>query len=177
MKAIFPLTGALALIGVTLLIAGVKTDYDHAADFKTYKTYSWIKVDAGNPLWIDRIRQAVDQQLSTKGLTPQDSGADVAVAALGRTKKEQTYNTFYDGIGGGWGWRGFGNMGMGTSTTTVSETPVGTLTVDLFDAKSKKLVWRGIATETLSDKPEKNEKKLQSAVADLFKKFPPKGES
>ncbi|MDQ1472585.1 MAG: hypothetical protein QOJ99_4065 [Bryobacterales bacterium] len=177
MKSLFYVTGVVALVGVSLLMASVKTDYDHSADFKSYKTYSWIKVDAGNPLWIDRIQQAVDQQMSTKGLTKQDSGADLGVAALGRTKKEQTYNTFYDGIGGGWGWRGFGNMGMGTATTTVSEQPVGTLTVDMFDAKSKKLVWRGIATETLSDKPEKNEKKLQKEVADMFKKFPPKGES
>jgi hypothetical protein len=177
MKTLFSLTGAVALIGVTLLMAEIKTDYDHKADFKSYKTYSWIKVDAGNPLWVDRIQQAVDEQLTSKGLTRQDSGADLAVTALGRTKKEQSYNTFYDGIGGGWGWRGFGDMGMGTATTTVSETPIGTLTVDMFDAKSKKLVWRGTATETLSDKPEKNEKKLKSEVAKLFKSFPPKGES
>jgi len=46
------------------------------------------------------------------------------------------------------------------STTTVQETPVGTLTVDMFDAKSKKLIWRSTSTETLSNKPEKNTKKL-----------------
>jgi hypothetical protein len=177
MKTLFTLSGVVALVGVTLLIASVKTDYDHSADFKNYKTYSWIKVDAGDPLWIDRIRQAVDQQLIAKGLMKQDSGADLAVAAIGKTKKEQSYQTFYDGLGGGWGWRGFGGMGMGTATTTVEETPVGTLVVDLFDAKSKKLVWRGVSTETLSDKPEKNEKKLQKSVAEMFKKFPPKGES
>jgi hypothetical protein len=174
MKTTLSITGALALIG-SLLSADVKTDYDHAADFKSFKTYSWIKVDAGNPLWIDRIRQEVDQQLTSKGLIKEDSESDIAVAALGRTRQEQSYTTFYDGIGGGWGWRGFGNMG--TATTTVSESPVGTLTVDMFDVKSKKLVWRGIATESVSDKPEKNEKKLHDAVADLFKKFPPKGES
>ncbi|MES1258930.1 MAG: DUF4136 domain-containing protein [Acidobacteriota bacterium] len=174
MKRILFTTGAIALIGIGVLIAEVKTDYDHATDFAAYKTYSWLKVDAGNSLWVDRIKQAVDQQLSAKGWTMQEAGGDVAVAALGHTKKEQSYTTFYDGMGGGWFWRGFGN---GLSTTTVAETPVGTLTVDMFDAGTKKLIWRGVASKTLSSKPEKNVKKLQDSVADLFKKFPPKGES
>lgn len=175
MKTLFFVFGIVALSGIGLLIAETKTDYDHSADFKAYKSYSWINADGGNSLWSDRIRRAVDQQLASKGLTRQDSGADVAVAAIGRTRREQTYTTFYNGIGGGWFWRGF-NMPQ-TATTTVQETPVGTLTVDMFDGRSKKLVWRGIAIKTLSGKPEKNTKKLEDAVEDLFKKFPPKGES
>jgi hypothetical protein len=35
------------------------------------------------------------------------------------------------------------------------------------------LIWRGSSSETLSEKPEKNEKKLEKAVEDMFKKFPP----
>jgi hypothetical protein len=79
-------------------------------------------------------------------------------------------------MGGGWGWRGFGGMGMGESTTTVDDTPVGSLNVDLFDSRTKKLIWRGTASQTLSDKPEKNTEKLDKAVAEMFRKFPPKGE-
>lgn len=173
MKPILFTATALAALGVSLLMAGVKTDYSHSADFRSFKTYSWLGVDAGNSLWIDRIKLAVDQQLSSKGLSLQPSGGDVGVAALGRTTKELSYNTFYNRMGGGWYWRG---MDTTTATTTVQETPVGTLTVDMFDGQSKKLIWRAIATETLSEKPEKNEKKLQSAVEDMFKKYPPKGE-
>jgi len=47
--------------------------------------------------------------------------------------------------------------------------------VDLFDANSKEVVWRGVATETLSDNPEKNAKKLEDVVEDMFKQYPPKG--
>lgn len=174
MKNFLLTTGALAVLGFGLLLADVRTDYNHSTDFAAYKTYSWLKVDASSSLWTDRIQKAVDRELSAKGWTRQNTGAaDVAIAAIGRTRTEQTYTTFYNGLGGGWYWQGFNSS---TSTTRVQETPVGTLTVDLFDAKSKKLVWRGIATETLSDKPEKNTKKLDEAVEDLFKKFPPKGE-
>jgi hypothetical protein len=176
MKTFLFTTGAIAVLGFGILMAEVKTDYDHSADFAAYHTFSWLKVDASNPLWTDRIKQAVGQQLSAKGWTEQPSGGDVSVAAMGRTRQEQTYNTFYDGLGGGWGWRRFGGMGMGEATTTVEDTPVGSLNVDLFDSRTKKLIWRGTASQTLSSKPEKNTEKLDKAVADMFKKFPPKGE-
>jgi hypothetical protein len=76
-------------------------------------------------------------------------------------------------LGGGWFWRGFGHVWQ----LQPFRNTYGTLTLDMFDEKTKKLIWRGIATETLSDKPEKNEKKLQEAVADMLKKFPPRGSS
>jgi len=176
MKTFLFTTGAIAVLGFGILMAEVKTDYDHSADFAAYHTFSWLKADASNPLWTDRIKRAVGQQLSAKGWTEQPSGGDVSVAAMGRTRQEQTYNTFYDGLGGGWGWRRFGGMGMGEATTTVEDTPVGSLNVDLFDSRTKKLIWRGTSTQTLSGKPEKNTEKLDKAVADMFRKFPPKGE-
>jgi len=46
--------------------------------------------------------------------------------------------------------------------------------VDIFDGRTKKLIWRGTAEKVLSGKPEKNEKKLQDTVDDMFKKFSPR---
>jgi len=50
---------------------------------------------------------------------------------------------------------------------------VGTLLVDIFDAKTKNLIWRGIAQDELSNKTEKNIKKVAKATDKLFKDFPP----
>ena len=175
MKPILFTTAGVALLGFGLLTAAVKTDYDHGADFAHYKTYSWLRVDAADSLWTDRIKQAVDQQLSEKNLTRVDAGGDISITAMGRVRQQQTYETFYNGLGGGWRWRGFG--GLGETSTAVEETPVGSLAVDMFDASTKKLVWRGTATDTLSNKPDKDTKKLDNEVANMFKKFPPKGES
>jgi hypothetical protein len=47
----------------------------------------------------------------------------------------------------------------------------------MFDAKSRQLVWRGNAEDMLSGNPDKNEKKLDKAVAKMFKKFPPQGKA
>src|SRR5437868_9857966 len=84
-------------------------------DFSHYKSYSWLKAEAGNPLWPDRIRSAVDAQLAAGGMTQAPSGGDASVAAFGSTHTQPPMETFYTCFGGGWFWRGFGD---GMSTTT-----------------------------------------------------------
>jgi hypothetical protein len=160
----------LAGVCVCALFAAIKTDYDHSADFGRYRTYSWIKADAGNDLWVQRITSDVDAQLSAKGLTKVASGGDLGVSAFGSTHNQQSIDTFYNGFGGGWSWRGFGG---GETTSEVINTPVGTLVVDLFDGNTKHLLWRGSSSESITGNPEKNEKKLEHEVADMFKHYPP----
>lgn len=170
MKRNILLTAAFVAGPALLLAADVSTDYSHSIDFGNYHTYSWLKVDAGNPLWVDRIKRDVDADLTAKGWMEVPSGGDAAVSAFGSTHNQQSLETFYDGFGGGWFWGGFG---PDIATTNTINTPVGTLVVDIFDAHSKRLIWRGMAQKTLSDKPEKNEKKLADQVNDMFKHFPP----
>jgi hypothetical protein len=173
MKKTFFAGTCIALTGLFLLVADIKTDYDKAADFGKYHTYSWIGVKGSDDIWTGRIKKDVNQALTGRGWSMVESGGDAAVSAFGSTKTVQSLNTFYDGLGGGWGWRGGWNRGMSTATTTVENTPVGTLVVDVFDGSSKKLIWRGQSSAELSDKAEKNDKKLEKDVEDMFKKFPP----
>jgi len=149
----------------------VQTDFDHQANFNQYKTYSWEEIKPANSLWDARIQSAVDAQLAAKGWTKVASGGDVAVVAIKTTQTQRTLQTFYDGFGGGWRWRGFG--GIGEATTTEQDYKEGTLVVDLYDGKTKQLIWRGSAEDTVSDKEAKNEKNLDKGVAKMFKKFPP----
>jgi hypothetical protein len=155
----------------TALAQHVQTDFDHKANFTQYKTYSWQEIKPADSLWDARIKDAVDAQLAAKGWTQVQSGGDVAIVAIKTTQTQRTLQTFYDGFGGGWRWRGFG--GMGESTTTEQDYKEGTLVVDLYDAKTKQLVWRGSAEDTVSDKAAKNEKNLDKAAAKMFKDFPP----
>jgi len=168
----------VALIGLMLLFAGkvsaqqVKTDYDRSANFAQYKTYSWEHVKTQDPLDVDRIKTAVNGVLAAKGWTQVDSGGDVSIVAMEITHNQQTLNTFYDGLGGGWGWRRFGGGGFGEATTTTETYKVGTVVVDLFDSKTKQLIWRGSASDTLSNNSDKNIKNLDKGVEKMFKNFP-----
>lgn len=175
-RSIFASVGIAVLFATASFGEQVKTDYDRSADFSQYKTYCWEKVQTQDQLWVGRIKDAVNASLAAKGWTQVSSGGQVAIIAMETTKNQQTLNTFYDGFGGGWGWRRFGGGGMGgfgDATTTTENYKVGTLVVDLFDAHSKTLIWRGSASDTLSDKSEKNIKNFDKSVEKMFDHFPP----
>jgi hypothetical protein len=55
----------------------------------------------------------------------------------------------------------------GPGFATVERTPVGALPIDIFGSQSKKLIWHGVCSDTLT------EKKLEKDLADVFRKFPP----
>jgi hypothetical protein len=158
---------AITILAATASLAEVKTDYDRTTEFSRWKTYSWGKVHTQNPLWGDRIKAA-------KGLTEVESGGDVysngddrgsphsqhllrqlrrrlGLAALGRRIRRWLRD-----IDDNWG-----------------DVQGGTLVVDLFDTNTQKLIWRGAASDTLSDKSDKNIKKLNSDVEKMFDHFPP----
>jgi hypothetical protein len=63
--------------------------------------------------------------------------------------------------------------GFGDATTTTETYQVGTLIVDLYDTKTKQLIWRGSASDTLSNNSNKNIKNLNKGVQKMFQHFPP----
>ena len=172
-KAISMIVIAISLASISFA-QDVKTDYDRNANFSQYKTFSFEKIQTKNQLWVDRISAAVSSALTAKGLTQVSSGGDVSIIAMEMTRDHQTLNTFYDDFGGGWGWRWGGDGGFGQATTTTDTYRVGTLVVDLFDAKSKQLIWRGSESDVLSNKSSKNIKNLDKGVEKLFKEYPGK---
>jgi Domain of unknown function (DUF4136) len=177
---------AIFLLGcsVAAFAGSVRTDYDHSVNFAQYKTYSWGKVQTSVPFYVSRIKQAVDKDLQAKGWQLAESGGSVMIFATDNVHDQKQLQTMYDGMGGGWGggwgWGGWGwgggwgPGGMGESTTTTTNQRVATLVIDLFDASSKKLLWRGLATQDLSTNSEKNTKSLDGDINNMFKRFPPK---
>jgi hypothetical protein len=78
----------------------------------------------------------------------------------------------YGGYGYGWG----GGWGTTTTDVRVRNILVGTLAVDLIDAKKKQVAWRGLGTKEINPnaKPEKREENINKAVQKIFKNYPPK---
>ena len=169
------LSRIVATLGLALLVTGtalaqVRTEHAEGTDFSKYKTYMWIKEpSATNPLTTQRIVDGINAALASEGLRLVTADADLGVAAHAATETSQTLHTFYDGFAGSWRWRD----GFGSATTTVTTYTVGTLIVDMFDAGTKAAVWRGTAMKTLSDSPQKRADVIKSAIAKMFKDFPP----
>lgn len=172
MKLRLGIMGAVILTALLALAQKVETDYDHGFNFSQIHTFV---VQFGsvwsNPLQQERAKQDIVQQLTAKGWTQaaDASSADAVVIIHGATQQQKSLDTYYSG--GGWGW------GPGMANTTVNTVNVGTMLVDVFDAKTKKLIFRGTASDDISDKPEKNAKKIDKAVEKMFKDFPPKPKS
>jgi hypothetical protein len=171
----------IGFVGAALLLAGgayaveINSDFDKDANFGAIQTFA-VKMGTGwgNPISEKRVVEEVGKAIAGKGWKPaEESAADALVVLHGATQEKQTLTTFYDGWGG-YGWHGWGGMSMGSATTTSYEYTEGTLVVDVFDAKSKQLMWRGSATDQIKNTAEKREKQLAKAVTKLFYGFPPK---
>src|SRR4029453_15078619 len=132
------IAAAFALLGTAALAQDVKVDFDKDANFAAVKTFD-IKIGTSwnNQISEKRVTDEIAQSLVEKGWKRVDANPDALVLLHGATEKQKSLNTFYSGMGGygGYGYRGWGGMGMGTATTTTSEYLVGTLVVDIFDAK------------------------------------------
>jgi hypothetical protein len=178
---------AIILMGssIAAFAGDVRTDYDHTVNFSQYNTYSWGKVQTSNPFFASRIQQAVDNQLQAKGWKLIPNGGAVTVFATDAVHDQQQVQTMYDNMGGGWGggwgwggwgWGGWGGPGFGTgiATTTTTDQNVGNVVIDLFEGTSKKLLWRGLATDNLSSNDEKNTRMVDGDINNMFKNFPPK---
>jgi len=174
MKRIF----ALAVLGL-LVTSGVavaqKTniDWERDANFSQYHTYMWQKSPhPAKGFWDQRIMDAVDQQLQAKGLTKVDSNPDLWVVYSNSIhEQKELVGTGYN-YGPYWGWGWWGGPTSVTYNTYV--TKIGTLVVEMSDAKQHELLWRGSVSDTIKDNSEKNIKILDKAVAKLFKGYPPK---
>jgi hypothetical protein len=178
MKSVKTTLAAALILGLagSAMAQKVDTQFDKSYDFSKVKTFNAkIATSWGNEITENTVLKDIQDGIAAKGWTPvAEDQADVEVLIHGSTQQKHDLNTFYTGMGGGWGWRGFGGMGMASSTTTASTYTVGTLLVDIYDAKTKQLVWRGSAQDEVKTKQDKRDKQISKASEKLFKKdFPP----
>jgi hypothetical protein len=161
------------IVSTAALAQKINTDWDRSANFADFHTYMWEpSPHPAKNFWNDRIMDAIDKQLQAKGWTKVDSNPDAWVVYSNSIKdQKQVVGTGYN-MGPGWGWGYWGGPTSVTYNTYV--TKEGTLVVDIADAKNKSLLWRGDATDTISDNTNKNINNLNKAVEKLFKNFPPK---
>jgi Domain of unknown function (DUF4136) len=155
---------ALAVLTAGVVYAQhVTTDSDPAAPFATYKTYAWTPGTASAiSLTEQRIHDGVNAQLQGKGMTQVDSNPNVFVATHVTTKTVPQIIA-----------DGFGPWGFGGGMATVQTYTEGSLIVDLYDATTRKMVWRGVATATVSSSPEKNASKIDKSLMKMFERYPP----
>lgn len=167
----------------------VRANWSRNAPFTDYKSYQWIPSEATNhPFYRQYVGEYVNYALTKKrGLreVSADQNPDLYVTYHFTTRDVMDTETYGYGFGpgwGGWGWGGWGwgwgGWGWGgPSYYQTREVPrvMGFLTLDLIDARTKKIVWRG---EAIQDDVTKGghaeEKQVANSVYKMLKRYPPK---
>jgi hypothetical protein len=144
----------------------VSVNYNHSQSFSGFHTYAWGSNNNNqiqNSILAQVAQQDIDNAMQTKGFTKvtEAQNPDLILLASGGMRQQTSYSA--------WGMRGIGG-GMGGITP--QQSVEATLIVDLYNAKSQSLIWRGIGQDTLSNNGNKNQQLVQNAINKMFKQWP-----
>jgi hypothetical protein len=182
MKSVLTKTAAIFVASFLLCIVvqAQKTSaaFDEKVDFSNYKTFGFDKDGARNPYVNALIVEAVERELTSRGLTKVNADPDLKVVYLAATVPNlqvqnvpfyHVVNPAYSGI-------------VGSATMNMWDVTTGTLVIDLLERKSDRVVFRGTIKEVLQRAPSADlradakivSKPINKGVAKIFKKYPAK---
>src|SRR5271169_4784494 len=167
MKTKFALCALLLCITSTIAFGQqVSVNYNHSASFAQYHTYAWGSNNANqiqNSILAQVAQQDINSAMQSKGLqmVQESQNPDLILTANGGLRQQTSYTA--------WGMRGIGG-GMGGISP--EQNVEATMIVDLYDAKTQSLIWRGIAQNTLNNNGNKNQEMVGKAVQKMFKQWP-----
>jgi len=166
--------------------AQVKSDYDQSVDFSKFKTYSfagWEKNSGKvlNNMDKERIYNDLKAEFAARGMQYVKSGGDAVITLYAVFKQKSTITAYTNYTGSmnfspGWGWgMGAGWVNdMGTSNTTYNENDYkqGTLVIDMYDAKTKKMVWQGVITAVGKKNTKGIDEQYKRLIHKVMDKYP-----
>jgi len=171
----------LGLAGCAALGGGprVQTDYDRAANFDAYVTFSFHR-----PLGTDeqgygtlvsqRLKAAAQRELEARGYRYVETGGDLSVNFGARLEDRMRVTETPEPVIGGWyGYRRYGTWVGYQSRVSVDEYTQGTLTVDLVDSRRNQLVWSATAVGRVTECTRENlDAAIAGAMSAAFREYP-----
>ena len=167
----------------------IKSTYDPNTTFQVYQNFAWhpaelppVLTRSGatySALLDQQVKAAVESELVKIGLRPTDTEPGLLVAydiALPASEKPEIVTDIGPGFGYGYSyWYGYRyryDIGGLATFKSVTELPPGTLIIDLIDASTQELVWRGWY-EAGIDPTATGDHDINKAVANVMSRFPP----
>lgn len=179
-KSLLFILSALIFTGCSSI--SVESDFDPAFSFADVNTYAIVykSSEHSNTLTDERIMTGIHNQLKVKGYTKaKRNNADIYVVfhtgVRNKTKIVQDYQ--YVGVSPYRYGRGYGYGGMmAVPVTRAYNYDEAKLLIDILDAKDNKIVWRGIATDSLKElkTPEERIAYIHEVMVSIFKTLPSK---
>jgi hypothetical protein len=184
-KAVVFVGVAVAILGVNCSSIKVRTDFDQLASFRDFRTFAWIENEAesqgdpavSSPLTARRIQNAVDSELIRCGYHRVDAGTpDFYIASSITSSRRTDITSTGDPYGQRYymGYRSSRYHGMGVDVQS-SHWIESTIVLDVIDAITNEVVWRGWATSDLdaNPSPDRVSYYVERAVEKILEDFPP----
>lgn len=160
----------------------VNSDFDKDVDFNSFRSFSFLEWSKENVSLIgdfdaQRIINGVKAQMLDRGYYYQEIGGDMSISLYVVVSQEtatSSYSTYYGGTYGGyaynpgWGWGG----GYASTTYSSQDYINGMLVVDIFDEKTKKLVFQVVGSGTVESDQDRRERNTGRVMNYLFQDFP-----
>jgi hypothetical protein len=154
----------------------VSSHVQRGLDFSQYRTYDWGPADAlptgdprldRNPFFKDHVEGAVEKQLAARGFSRPTSGtADLLLHYHASITQRIDVNRVDSG---------YGYCSGGDCQARVAEYEAGTLVLDVVDARTNKVIWRGWAQDSVEDVLDNQDtmaRKINQAVTRMLDRFP-----
>ncbi len=164
------IAGVLLSVGTAVAVE-VKIDFDPGVDFSGFRTIGWLEGSPAEDEELERrIHAAIERELVPLGIHEVREDPDLFIVTHASMDMEKEIDvTKFDYWLEYQGWK----RPMAVTEDSWS-TGMGVLIVDLLDAGTGRLVWRGVATGNVAKNPEKRGEKLDATMSKMFKGFPPK---
>jgi len=193
------LIGLAVAMLLTVPAAAQKVSHDVAeADFRGMKTFAFKdsrvtdstadKSAYDNALITEQTHAAIAAQLEARGLRQVGRNPDVYVSTRRVVKTEYTVtgSPYWNGNPYWWGGLGYAfawnydpyytgwGPSHGARWSTIDVKTIGTLIVDVEDAATGELMWRGAAEKHVHEhaSPEHRSKRVNKEVNKMFETFP-----
>jgi hypothetical protein len=176
------------LVLLCLLACAPKVGYDVHPDapLATYHSFGILEARPGGeapedprfgPLLDRHTEDAIDAALRARGYELRTSGpVDFLVAYSNEIRREQRIDSSGVSLGLGYGTYLGSGVGIGTGWSGPTDARArtlakGTLVIDVLEASTKRVVWRGWAKDTLSASGDPRAE-IFGAVSRIFEQFP-----
>ena len=179
----------VAVAALLVATAGCATtryawDYDADTDFDSYVTFDWMPAPSTVtqqrqqlPLLELRLKRSFEHELQAIGYEKVDEDPDFYVAfhtAVDRTLTRTYFNNWrYRYPPRGAPWRG--RPGPRAGVVVVDSYDVGSLILDVIDADTEELVWRGVATGFPYGGGTPDRDEAEATARAILEGFPPVG--
>jgi hypothetical protein len=181
LRSLLPLLAAFSFAGCS---SGpdIRSDYDPAADFGSYKTYNFAE-KAGpdhvgyQSFFTKYVIEAVTLEMEQRGYVKSNNPDLIVNFNANLTDKTKVSTSSSPSYGGYYGYRGghygaWGGYGYSTQTH-VSQYTEGTFNIDLVDNARHQLVWEAVGVGRVDEKKMENlEQTVREAIPVYFSNYP-----